>query len=125
MKGKMMSIENLLAELTAAIRENTAALHAARAGISVTTIEPKAELKTEKPKATPAETKVETKAEPAGLDYATDVKPLVIQYASKHGKPKLMDLLATFGTDSALKFAETCTAQELVNLYNALQKDPA
>lgn len=120
-----MSIENLLSELIAAVRENTEVLRSTRVNLSVSTIEPKAELKTEKPKATPAETKVEETEKPAGLDYATDVKPLVIQYASKHGKPKLMDLLATFGTDSALKFAETCTAQELVNLYNALQKDPA
>lgn len=115
-----MSIENLLVELTAAIRENTAALHASRAGLLVTTIEPKAEVKTEKPKTEPKAKPVETKAEPASLDYTTDVKPLVIQYASAHGKPALLDLLATFGTDSALKFAQDCTAADLQQLHDKL-----
>lgn len=119
-----MSIENLLVELTAAIRENTEALRCrqAPAGLTVTTIEPKAEVKTEKPKVEKpkVETKAETKAEPAGLDYTTDVKPLVIQYASAHGKPALLDLLATFGTDSALKFAQECTPADLQQLHDKL-----
>jgi electron transfer flavoprotein alpha subunit len=129
-----MSIENLLAELIAAVRENTEALRAqpVHSGLTVTTIEPKKEAnavatnrnaKAEKPAEPKTEAKVEeTKPVESSLDYTTDVKPLVIQYASKHGKPKLMDLLATFGTDSALKFAQECTAQELVNLHKALSE---
>ena len=126
-----MSIETQIAELIEALRENTAALKAAgtepakratrtvKEPVTVEAIatvvhvnEPVATVSPPAPEPTPTAAPI--------LNYATDVRPKLIAYAAKHGRANMMELLATFGTESAADYAQTCTAAELVALHDAV-----
>lgn len=104
--SKDVSLIEAIQKLTAAVEANTAAVLGDKA------IPPRRPIEHVMPEAA-------VKAEPTEIDYATDVKPVLLKLISKD-RDKAAKVLAEFGAEKGYQVAKDDLPTFLANVLNAL-----